>query len=107
MCSQWEKDYPCFKSWAIDNGFQEGLTIDRIHNDKGYYPGNCQWLPMEINLAKRNVPARKLTMEQAEQIRASEMTATQLGKQFSVSRGVIWRIKNGRVYVKKYEGIFN
>ena len=43
VCNEWKDSFPMFYKWAIENGYQEGLTLDRIDNDKGYFPGNCRW----------------------------------------------------------------
>jgi hypothetical protein len=43
VCDEW-KDYFVFKEWALNNGYKESLTIDRIDNSKGYYPDNCRYV---------------------------------------------------------------
>lgn len=46
VCEKWS-DYILFKKWALDNGYKQGLTIDRINNDGNYEPNNCRWVDMK------------------------------------------------------------
>ncbi len=41
MCHEWE-DYTVFEKWALTNGYQPGLEIDRRDNDGDYTPSNCR-----------------------------------------------------------------
>lgn len=43
VCDEWRNDYDTFYNWAINNGYQLGLSIDRINNDGNYEPSNCRW----------------------------------------------------------------
>ena len=42
VCTEWERFEP-FRDWSLLNGYKDGLSIDRIDNDKGYSPDNCKW----------------------------------------------------------------
>ena len=51
VCKSWEK-YENFYKWAIENGFQKNLDLDRIDDTKGYCPSNCQFIPHRDNIRK-------------------------------------------------------
>lgn len=57
ICPEWSgKDgFFNFKKWAINNGWVEGLSLDRLDNNKGYYPDNCRFATrVEQNYHRRS-----------------------------------------------------
>ena len=51
------KGYQAFKKWALENGYQDNLTIDRIDPNGNYEPSNCRWVTMKVqsNNLRNNV----------------------------------------------------
>ena len=49
FCEDWN-NYVNFKEWALNNGYNDSLTLDRIETDGNYEPNNCRWIPQADQL---------------------------------------------------------
>ena len=48
ICEEW-LTFENFHKWAMRNGYEDSLEIDRIDNDGGYCPENCRWVTKSFN----------------------------------------------------------
>lgn len=57
ICDEWKKDFLSFYNWAIENGYADNLTIDRINVNGNYEPNNCRWITKgeQTRNTRRNV----------------------------------------------------
>ena len=53
VCDDWKDDYAAFRDWALENGYADDLTIDRIDVNGNYCPNNCRWVDWKTQAANR------------------------------------------------------
>ena len=57
VSEQWDTPQK-FYEWAVPNGFQPHLTLDRIDNDKEHSPDNCRWATRQEQVDNRQCSMR-------------------------------------------------
>jgi hypothetical protein len=105
MCDEWKNDYISFFKWCLDNGWKDGLVMDRIDSNKNYEPSNCRFVTIEENISKMHKDNgmygeksanAKLTEDQVREIRkliAADVKLTRIAKDFRVAPTTIGAIK--------------
>ena len=90
LSEEW-KDFDAFYKWALVNGYEVGLTIDRIDNNGDYSPSNCRWATWKTqgNNRRTNTP---ITFN--EKTQTLSMWADEIG----VSQEMLWN----RLYKYKW-----
>lgn len=71
VCDEWKNDYVAFRKWALEFGYKEGLSIDRIDPDGDYAPYNCRFITLNENsgLARHG---RYTLQSQGQEVRKSK-----------------------------------
>lgn len=59
VCTEW-RTFEGFLKWSLDNGYQSGLSIERIDVNKDYCPENCKWITIKEQQSNKTT-SRKLT----------------------------------------------
>ena len=60
ICKEWLSGFENFYNWAITNGYNKDLSIDRIDVNGNYEPSNCRWAtPTTQARNKRNQHTNK------------------------------------------------
>ena len=99
--NEWLEFIP-FRDWAVNNGYAEGLQINRINNNGNYKPSNCNFVPIKENLRNRR---NTITLEIANKIRELEKTGNyiqrELANKFNISQANVSFIILNKRWVNK------
>ncbi len=52
VCKKW-LEFISFRDWALGNGYEDNLTIERINVFGNYEPSNCTWIPKSEQMKNR------------------------------------------------------
>lgn len=58
VCDEWQENFVTFFEWAIEAGWEEGLSLDRKKNNNGYSPKNCRFATRGVQ--NRNTRRNKM-----------------------------------------------
>ncbi len=102
ICSEW-LEFPPFRQWMLAQEYDGTLELDRIDNDQGYFPDNCQLATHTDQVQNRRLPNRHktgkrygrrgFTAEDIYKIRESRLTNTALANIYDVHDATIGKIK--------------
>lgn len=82
VCDEWH-DFLAFRTWALKNGYEDELTIDRVDSDGNYEPANCRWV--DIRTQANNRSNNRLLV-----YKGKEYTATELAEAHGMSPRTIY-----------------
>lgn len=89
VCDEWRQSFSAFREWALSHGYADNLTIDRINNNEGYRPDNCQWVTQKKQL--RNFSRNRLITYKGQTKPVTEWAEE---KQISV-KALYYRVEKG------------
>lgn len=100
VCDEWRNTPDAFFKWALSNGYNDNLTIDRINVNGDYEPSNCRWIDLKGQCRNRrsniyvNYNGKEITL-----IELSELT----GISYSVLNA---RYKRGDRNERLYRSVY-
>ena len=84
ICDEWKNSFESFYNWAINNGYSDNLSIDRINNNGNYEPSNCRWGDMEIQSNNTEKTHHYIYNGEC-------LTISQLAKKYNIKRKLLSR----------------
>ena len=100
------KGFVSFRKWALENGYNDTLTIDRIDVNGNYTPENCRWITMR---EQQNNTRKNLIITYKGKTQTLSMWCEELGLNYYRTRNRIflshWTIE--KAFNKKENACYN
>ena len=77
MCEEWKNSLGAFGNWALESGYRDDLTIDRIDVNGNYEPSNCRWIDMKAQ-------GRNRRNNHVETVNGITGTITELAEEYGI-----------------------
>lgn len=85
ICKEWRDNFKIFQKWALENGYNDELTIERKNVNGNYCPENCCWIPSEDQAKNKQ-----------NSIRINNKTIKEIAEEENKTPScILWRYKNG------------
>lgn len=94
VCNEWLNDIHSFYKWAMENGYDDTLSIDRIDVNGNYEPANCRW-------ADRKTQSNNRRINNHVWLEGKRYTVTELARELGVSINTIYRYFDTEREIKK------
>jgi len=91
LCEEWRSKPSSFIEWALANGYQKGLHIDRINNDGNYEPNNCRFVTSKVNM---NNTSKNVLLT----YRNETLSVTEMAEKYNINIGTF----NSRLFRSKW-----
>lgn len=97
VCSEWMNS---FEAFLRDMGARpEGTTLDRINNDRGYYPGNCRWAtPREQTQNSRRAKLTEKDIPVIFRLSKDGVSQRQIAARYGVSQQLVTAVLQRRAW---------
>ena len=96
MCKSWYHSFTEFQSWAMLNGYEEGLRLMLVNKSESYKPSNCRFAThSEIQHNRRTSPLTKADVEMMHNKKREFGDVWKWAKQFNVTASYIQSIIKG------------
>ena len=110
ICNEWLGDngFINFYNWSTNNGYVEGLSIDRVDSSGNYEPNNCQWITRGENTAKSNKICQHRRADKGtyygispDGIKYEFENANSFAKEHGLNAGNVRQVANGEKHTHK------
>lgn len=63
VCDEWSgtNGFENFMRWSMENGYKDGLSLDRIDVNGNYCPENCRWVTWDVQAKNKRPLPRNTT----------------------------------------------